>query len=253
VIPPGLIPPGTSFATDVRTVLERELRPALRDPFTLAFSLLQPLVLLAFFLPLLDGMGFGASPLAWFVPGVLVMTSLFGTLGAGYALLMEAQTGAHERMLVTPLRRSSLIVGRALKELVPAVAQGLVIIAVTVPFGFRPHPVGALLGLAILGLLGIGVGALSYTLAVVAKGRDWVFWGLTQSLPFPLLILSGLLLPLDTAPGWMQVAARGTRCRTWSPPSGRCSPVPSRQGRSCPRSGRPWPRSGRPWPRSCSG
>jgi ABC-2 type transport system permease protein len=205
-----VISPGTSFAADVRTVLERELRPALRDPFTLAFSLLQPLILLAFFLPLLDGLGAGGS-LAWFVPGTLVMTSLFGTLGAGYALLMEAQTGAHERMLVTPLRRSSLIVGRALKELAPAVAQAVVIIALTVPFGFRPHPAGALLGLAILGLLGIGVGALSYTLAAVAKGRDWVFWGLTQSLPFPLLILSGLLLPLDAAPRWMRLAAQ------WNP------------------------------------
>ena len=58
-------------------------------------------------------------------------------------------------MLVTPLRRSSLIVGWALKELVPAEAQGLVIIAVTVPFGLRPHPAEVLLGLVILGLLGI--------------------------------------------------------------------------------------------------
>ena len=52
-------------------MLERELRPALRDPFTLGFSLLQPLVLLAFFLPLLEGLGSvgsrwpGSCPASW--------------------------------------------------------------------------------------------------------------------------------------------------------------------------------------------
>jgi ABC-2 type transport system permease protein len=196
---------------DVATVLVRELRPVLRDPFSLAFSLLQPLIMLAFFAPLLGGVTGGAtvdgSTLQWFVPGVLVMLGVFGTANVGWSLLTEMQTGAHERMLVSPLRRSSLIIGRALKEMAPIVVQGIIIVVLVIPFGFRLHLTGALVGLVILGLLGIGIGALSYTLALLSKARDWIFWGVTQTLTFPVLILSGLLLPLDAAPGWMRAAA----------------------------------------------
>ena len=207
------VPQATSLVRDVVTVLVRELRPVLRDPISLAFSLLQPLLLLVFIGPLLGGTVGGAaavdgSTLQWFVPGVLVMLGIFGTANVGWALLSEAQTGAHERMLVTPLRRSSLIIGRALKELAPIVVQALIIVVLVVPFGFRVHTAGALTGLAILGVLGVGIGALSYTLGVLSKDRDWLFWGVTQTLTFPALILSGLLLPLDAAPGWMQAAAR---------------------------------------------
>jgi ABC-2 type transport system permease protein len=90
----------------------------------------------------------------------------------------------------------------------PIVVQALIIVALVMPFGFRLHVAGAVTGLAILGLLGVGIGALSYALAIVARSRDWIFWGVTQTLTFPVLILSGLLLPLDTAPGWMRAAAR---------------------------------------------
>ena len=203
----------TGFLEDIGTVMVRELRPLLRDPFSLIFSLLQPLILLGFFGPLLggvagDGAAVGGSTLQWFVPGVLVMIGVFGTASVGWSLLTEMQTGSHERMLVSPLRRSSLIIGRALKEMAPIVVQALIIIALVIPFGFRLHVAGALTGLAILGLLGVGIGALSYTLAILSKSRDWIFWGVTQTLTFPVLILSGLLLPLDAAPGWMRAAAR---------------------------------------------
>lgn len=206
-------PPRTGFLQDIGTVMIRELRPVLRDPFSLAFSLLQPLILLGLFAPLLGGMGgtgaaVDGSTLQWFVPGVLVMLGVFVTANVGWSLMFEMQTGVHERMLVSPLRRSSLIIGRALKEMAPTVVQAVIIVALVMPFGFRLHLAGAVIGLAILGLLGVGIGALSYTLAILSKSRDWIFWGVTQTLTFPLLILSGLLLPLDAAPGWMRIAAR---------------------------------------------
>lgn len=68
-------------ARDTWNVLTRELKPVVRDPFTLIFSLLQPLVFLGLFAPLLVGQS-GApagETLQWFVPGVLVMIVLFGT------------------------------------------------------------------------------------------------------------------------------------------------------------------------------
>lgn len=195
---------------DITTVMVRELRPMLHDPFSLVFTMVQPLVFLGLFAPLLGGIPTFAedSPWQWFVPGTLIMMGLFGTSMTGANLLFEMQTGSHERMLVTPLNRSALLVGRALKEFAPLVVQAALIIVAVVPFGFRLYPVGALIGLVLLGLMGVGIGALSYSLALAVRNKDWVFWSVQQTLIFPLLITSGMLLPLELGPGWLQAVSR---------------------------------------------
>ncbi len=194
-----------NLITDTGVVFSRELRPMLRNPFTIVFSMVQPLVFLGLFAPLLpDGLS-----LQWFVPGIIVMSCLFGTSMTGSNLLFEIQTGAHERMLVTPLRRPALLIGRALKEIVPVLAQAALIVALCMPFGFELHLVGALLGLVILSTFCLGLGALSYTLALAAKNQDWVFWTVQQTLLFPLLLLAGMLLPIDDGPGWLRALSAG--------------------------------------------
>jgi ABC-2 type transport system permease protein len=200
----------STLAADTSLVMTRELRPLVRDPFSVIFTLVQPLCFLALFGPLLGqvtGLE-GGSALQWFVPGIIVMSALFGASFTGANLLLEMQTGSHERMLVTPLHRSALLLGRALKEMVPMVVQALIIIAITVPFGFRLEPVGTLVGLAVVVTFCVGLGALSHALALAAKDSDAVFWGVQQTLLFPLLLLSGILLPLDGGPGWLQTASR---------------------------------------------
>ncbi|HET6301044.1 ABC transporter permease [Microbacterium sp.] len=196
-------------ARDTWNVLTRELKPVVRDPFSLIFSLVQPLVFLGLFGPLLIGQS-GApvgETLQWFVPGVLVMIVLFGTGATGSNLQYEMMTGSHERTLVAPLSRSSLLIGRALKEIAPIVVQALIIVLIAWPFGFTINWAGLVAGLALLAVFGVGLGALSYTLALKTKDREWLFWGVQQTLIFPLLILSGMLLPLDDGPAWMQAVA----------------------------------------------
>ncbi|MGI9003423.1 MAG: ABC transporter permease [Pseudonocardia sp.] len=214
--PSTATPPGArGLLRDTGIVMVRELRPVVRDPFTLIFGMVQPLVFLALFGPLLVGsLGgravdtLGGSVWQWFVPAILVMTALFGTSTTGANLLFEFQTGAHERMLVTPLSRPSLLIGRSLKEMVPLAGQAVIIVAVTIPFGFQLHPAGALVGLVLLTVVGVGLGSLSYALAIAVRKQEWMFWGVQQTVIFPLMLLSGMLLPLETGPGWMQVAAR---------------------------------------------
>jgi ABC-2 type transport system permease protein len=200
----------SSVVRDTTTVLVRELRPTLRNPFSVIFSMVQPLFFLALFGPLLISVtGIGtAATLQTFVPGILVMSVLFASSTTGANLLMEIQTGSHERMLVTPLSRPSLLIGRALKEVVPLVAQAALIVAVTVPFGFEFALGGAVIGLVLLATFGVGLGALSYTLALAVKSEDWIFWSVQQTLIFPLLLLSGMLLPLEDGPGWLQTMSR---------------------------------------------
>ena len=204
--------PRAALFRDTGIVMARELRPVLADPFSLVFGMIQPLVFLGLFGPLLAGSVGGRRSAAdvwqWFVPSILVMTALFGTSTTGANLLFELQTGAHERMLVTPLSRPSLLVGRSLKEMVPLGRAGTGHhpgdAAVRVP---TLYPLGALVGLAMLAVFGVGLGSLSYALAIAVRKQEWMFWVVQQTLLFPLMILSGMLLPLETGPGWMRVAA----------------------------------------------
>lgn len=196
-------------ARDTRVMMWRELLPVLHEPWGLVFTMIQPVIFLALFGPLLSGVPTvpGESVWQWFVPGILVMLILMGTSFTGFNLLMEMQTGSHDRLMVTPMNRSSMIVGRALKEIVPLGAQALLIVLVMIPFGFELFPLGALSGLAILCLLGVGLGALSFALALVVHGQDWIFWTVQQTLVFPLTVLSGVFLPLESGPQWMQTVA----------------------------------------------
>jgi ABC-2 type transport system permease protein len=193
-----------SLITDTGVVFSRELRPVIRDPFSVIFSMIQPLFFLGLFAPLLPG----DAALQWFVPGIIVMSCLFGSSMTGSNLLFEMQTGSHERMLVTPLRRPALLIGRALKEIVPMIAQAALIVTVCIPFGFELHLAGALLGLLMLAAFCIGLGALSYTLALASKNKEWLFWTVQQTLLFPLLLLAGVLLPIDDGPGWLQALSK---------------------------------------------
>jgi len=204
---------GNGLLGDIGAVFLREMSLVLRDPFSVIFSLVQPLVFLALFGPLLAGsvdpaaIG-GASPLQWFLPGVIVMICLFGTSTTGSNLLFEITVGSYERVLASPLHRSAILIGKALKELAPLVVQAALITLVSIPFGFRLYPVQVLVGLLILGVFGVGMGAFSNALAIASRKREWMFWGVQQSLLFPLLILSGMMLPLEAGPRWIQVVGR---------------------------------------------
>jgi len=210
--------PAGRFWRDTGLVLARELRPLLRDPFSMIFGLIQPLFFLALFGPLLVASLGGSDALGgdvwlWFVPSILVMTTLFGTTGTGSNLQMELVSGSHERLLVTPMSRSAMLVGRALKEVVPVVVQSLLVVLVMLGFGMRPDPLGVALTLGQLAVLGVGIGGFSYALALAVRQQEWMFWAVQQTVIFPLMLLSGMLLPLDGAPAWMRAVSHADPLR----------------------------------------
>jgi ABC-2 type transport system permease protein len=198
--------PHPGFLADSWNVMVRELKPVFREPASVLFAMVQPLVFLGLFAPLLPEVESG-SALQWFVPGIIAMTALMGASFTGANLTQEIMTGSHERLLVSPLNRSSLMVGRSMKEVVPMVLQTAIILIAVTPFSFDLHLGGVIVGVLVLALFSIGVGALSFALALAAKDQDWLFWTVQQTLVFPLLLLAGVLLPLDGAPGWLQTAA----------------------------------------------
>ena len=198
------------FVTDTALSFRREIGPTLRSWYYILFGIIQPLLYLGLFVPLITGApgGQGGGALQWFVPGMVAMLVLFTTVQCGWALTEELLSGSFERLLATPMSRPAILVGRALKELAPLLVQALIIIVVASPFGLTVYPLTMLIGLGLFLLFGIGVAALSYALAMATKRDGSLFYLVSHSVSLPLMLLGGVLLPMTNAPNWLYVASR---------------------------------------------
>jgi ABC-2 type transport system permease protein len=197
---------------DTTTVFSREITPEIRSPISIMFAMGQPLLFLVLFGSMLVGtganLGAGTGDVwQWFVPGILVMMCLMGPLSAGHSMLSEMSGGQMERFLATPISRASIILGRTAKDTVTLFAQAILLTAIAIPLGMRLHLPGALAAMVLLTVMATGLSALSYVLAIVALPSGTLFWVVTQMLVFPIMLLSGILLPVDAGPGWLSAIA----------------------------------------------
>ncbi len=197
-----------TFLPDTWLVFRRYMVKSLTSPIFMLVSLSQPLLYVVLFAPLLTSLahlpGFprgGAYNI--FVPGLLVQLGLFTTTSAGWSLIVELKAGITERMRVTPVSRVALLLGRALSAVATLVLQALAIIVVSLPFGLRIHPLGVGLVLLLVALLGLMMASTSYAVALRIPNTD-TFGGIAFSITLPLLLLSGVLLPMSLAPAWLQ-------------------------------------------------
>jgi ABC-2 type transport system permease protein len=182
-----------------------------RNPVWVIIGVIQPVFYLILFAPLLESIarspGFppgGAYNV--FVPGLLIQLGLFGASGVGFGLIAELRGGVIERMRVTPVSRFALLFGRTARDIVIMVTQALLLILLSLPFGLNIHPLGIVLMLALLALLGLMMTPISYAVALWLGSED-SFAPLIFTATLPLLLLSGVLLPLSFAPDWLRAIA----------------------------------------------
>jgi ABC-2 type transport system permease protein len=196
---------------DTWLVFGRYLWLLLHNPVWVIIGVVQPVFYLLLFAPLLDSLakspGFptGGSYNV-FAPGLLIQLGLFGASGVGFGLIAELRFGVIERLRVTPVSRLSLLLGRAFRDILTLVVQALLLIVVALPFGLSIHPTGVLLMLGLLALLGLMMTPISYALALWLKNED-SFAPLIFTASLPLLLLSGVLLPMTLAPVWLRAIA----------------------------------------------
>ena len=193
-------------------IFQRAMQQALRNPAWVVINLVQPVLYLALFVPLLQSLvgapGFPPGD-EWqvMVPALLVQLALFGTAFVGFGLIAEYRSGVIERMRVTPVSRTALLLGRSLRDVVMLTVQGALLIVLAVPFGLRTPLGGALLSLALVAVLGLAMSSTSYGLALRLKSED-AFAPVQNSIIVPLLLLSGILLPMSLAPAWLFTVSR---------------------------------------------
>jgi ABC-2 type transport system permease protein len=189
-------------------IFRRAMRLSLRNPIWVILGLIQPILYLVMFGPLLENMtqvqGWPDGD-AWsvFVPGLLVQLGIFGAAFVGFGLLHEMHAGVVERMRVTPASRLALLLGRVLRDVVVLFVQGLILIACALGFGLDAPVDGLIVGLLVVALLGAAFSSASYAAALILKSED-ALAPLANGLAVPLLLLSGILLPMSLAPGWLE-------------------------------------------------
>ncbi|HEX3790458.1 MAG TPA: ABC transporter permease [Pseudonocardiaceae bacterium] len=191
---------------DTMLIFIRSVRPTLHRPSLILIGISQPLLYLVLFGPLLGKVG-GGDSWQWYVPGIMIQMALFGTAYAGFGLIPEIRSGALERLRVTPVSRTALLLGRVLRDVALLLVQSALLAAVATAFGFRTSVGRLLLGLILLAVLGTAVASASYALALRLR-QEYAFAPVLSLTVLPAMLLSGVLLPMTLAPRWLYLVSR---------------------------------------------
>jgi ABC-2 type transport system permease protein len=195
-------------------MVQRHLRNLLRQPWWVVFSLVQPIIWLTLYGQLFKRVvelpGFNADSYIGFVtPGVVIMSALFAGGWNGMGMIMDMNQGVMDRLLVSPINRAAIIVGRVLSMSVTTIIQSLILIVLGLIFGarFAGGLVGVLVLLACAVLLGAPFAALSSALALAIRKQESVI-GASNFILMPLTFLSPVFMAKNVMPDWIRPISR---------------------------------------------
>jgi ABC-2 type transport system permease protein len=140
-------------------------------------------------------------------PGVLAMSVLFTAIFSAASIVWDREFGFLREMLVAPVSRSAIVIGKCLGGATVSTFQGIVILALA---GLAHVPYDPVLLLTVIGellLLSFTLTAFGVMMAARIK-QIQAFMALTQMLVMPLFFLSGALYPLRGLPAWLSVLTR---------------------------------------------
>jgi ABC-2 type transport system permease protein len=189
----------------------REVKRYLRSRTQVIASLGQPLMYLLV-------LGFGLAPvfekagegsyLQFVAPGVVGMTILFSSIFSGVGLLWDRQFGFLKETLVAPVPRLQIMIGRTLGGATTAMFQGLLVLAVCLVAGFRPHDLTAV-PVALLFMVLIATVFAALGTAIGSMLRDMQGFQMVMNfMVMPIFFLSGAIYPLAGLPSVLAVATR---------------------------------------------
>ena len=206
--------PGRTIRHDaraVRIVWHRELIRFFQDRARIVSSLLQPILFLFVLgtgLSTLASSGTGGLSLRTFMfPGVLAMATMFTALFSAGSIVWDREFGFLREMLVAPVRRSAIVVGKCLGGSTVATFQGMVVLALAGAVGVPYSPSLLLILVIELLLLSFTLTALGVMVAARMKNIQ-TFFAMTQVFLMPMFFLSGALYPLSNLPTWLHVLTR---------------------------------------------
>ena len=205
--------PLTRIAEGTLAMAQAELRKLRHDHLDIVTRSVQPLLWLFIF-----GTAVGGAHLVklghleyrtYIAPGVMAQAAMFIAIFFGLAVIWERDVGQLQRLLATPLSRTSIVLGKAAGACVRALVQALLLLAViaVAGIGVRWTLTGVIGTLAMLMLGTAAFACMSMLLAAAVRERER-FMGIGQLIMMPLFFASSALYPLAVMPGWLHAIAR---------------------------------------------
>jgi ABC-2 type transport system permease protein len=184
------------------------LRTTLRNPAWVLIGLFQPVCYMLLFAPLLKNLvGVPGFPTGGaynvFTPGLMFLMAIFGAGFAGFNVIGRLREGVIERWRVTPVSRLAMMIGVVGVDLLNLTAQTLLLLGIGLLLGFSPSVGGMLLLLVLLLAAGLMMASCSYSIALILKDES-ALAAMVNLFALPLLLLSGVFLPITLAPDILQ-------------------------------------------------
>jgi ABC-2 type transport system permease protein len=195
----------------IKIVWKRELVRFSKDRLRILTSLVQPLLFLFVLgagLNQLSSAGTHGVDLKTFIyPGILCIAVMFTAMFSAASIVWDREFGFLREMMVAPVRRSSIIIGKCLGGATVAGFQGVIVLALA-GFVHVPYDPVLLLGIfAVQLLLAFSITAFGVMVAVRIKQMQ-SFMGVMQMIVMPMFFLSGALYPVANLPTWLAVLNR---------------------------------------------
>jgi len=193
----------------IYTMWLREMKRFLRVKARIVGSLLMPIFFLAFLglpmsfasqIPVPEGVGY----LDFLAPGIVGMTLLFAGTMSGASVIWDKEFGFLKEVLVAPVNRFSVILGRSLGGMTTAIIQALIIMGIAVAMGVKLSSVPGFF-LAIVIMILTCAACTGFGLIIATKlGNLEGFMAIMNLIVFPIFLLSGALFPVQFMPSWLR-------------------------------------------------
>lgn len=201
--------PERSIRHDVRAVKivwKRELIRYSRDRLRIVTSVVQPILFLLVLgtglTQVVSGSRMGVDFRTFIFPGVVAMTVMFTAVFSAASIVWDREFGFLREMLVAPVSRAAIVLGKCLGGATVATLQGLIVLSLAGLVGVPYAPLLLLVLVAELLLLAFTLTAFG-VMAAARIDNMQSFMAVTQMLVLPLFFLSGALFPLSGLPTWL--------------------------------------------------
>jgi ABC-2 type transport system permease protein len=192
----------------IRIVWRRELLRFRNDRMRMLVSLVQPLLFL-FVLgsglqQLSSASTHGVNLKTFIYPGILALSVMFTAMFSAGSIVWDREFGFLREMMVAPVRRSSIVIGKCLGGATVAGAQGLILVALAGAVGvpYDPLLIAGIVGLQLL--LAFSITAFGVMIAARIKQMQ-AFMGVMQMVVMPMFFLAGALYPIAHLPRWLDI------------------------------------------------
>jgi len=195
----------------VYTIWYRDILRFWRDKMRMVSSIVFPLLFLFVFgsglSTRMGSLGPGIDFTQFMFPGIIGMTVLMSSFMAGVSVVWDREFGFLKEVLVAPVSRASVAVGKTLGAATIALLQGTLILILAPAIGIDISGWMILKLIPLMFLLAVSLGSLGVLLATRIKSME-AFQAVTQMLMFPMIFLSGVFFPVEGLPTWMNILVK---------------------------------------------